>query len=120
MDIVPLMVAVTLDALMDSEERQSSPHAKTHKTRRSGGAVMTQDQKDEIDETIAYVRGARDVLELHELRIRDFGDLKADPGDPYSIDAVDAADGIELARDNLTDTLDLLEALSKAPVAPSL
>ena len=50
---------------------------------------MTQAQKDEIDETIAYVRGARDVLELHERRIRDFGNLMADPGDPYSIDAVD-------------------------------
>ena len=74
---------------------------------------MTQAQKDEIDETIAYVRGARDVLELHERRIRDFGNLMADPGDPYSLDAVDVADCLSLARDRLTDTLELLEAFSK-------
>ena len=78
---------------------------------------MTQDQKDEIDETLAYVRGVRDVLELHELRLRNFGEVKADPNDPYSIDTIDVADGLSLARDNLTDTLGILEAFNN-PVNP--
>lgn len=78
---------------------------------------MTQDQKDEIDETLAYVRGVRDVLELHELRLRNFGEVKSDPNDPYSIDTIDVADGLSLARDSLTDTLGLLEAFGN-PVNP--
>lgn len=78
---------------------------------------MTQDQKDEIDETLAYVRGVRDVLELHELRLRNFGEVKSDPNDYYSIDTIDVADGLSLARDSLTDTLGLLEAFSN-PVNP--
>ena len=78
---------------------------------------MTQDQKDEIDETLAYVRGVRDVLELHELRLRNFGEVKSDPNDPYRIDTIDVADGLSLARDSLTDTLGLLEAFGN-PVNP--
>ena len=78
---------------------------------------MTQDQKDEIDETLAYVRGALDVLELHELRLRNFGEVKADPNDPYSINFIDVADGLSLARDNLTDTIEILGAFSN-PVNP--
>lgn len=78
---------------------------------------MTLDQKDEIDETLAYVRGVRDVLELHELRLRNFGEVKSDPNDPCSIDTIDVADGLSLARDSLTDTLGLLEAFSN-PVNP--
>lgn len=78
---------------------------------------MTQEQKDEIDATIAYVRGVNDVLELHERRLRDFGDVRSDPSDPYSIDATDAADAISTARDDLMDTaLGLLEELSKAKI----
>ena len=69
---------------------------------------MTQEQKDEIEATIAYVRSANDVLELHELRLRDFGDVKADPSDPYSIDVEAVADAIYLARDNLNDAAELL------------
>ena len=79
---------------------------------------MTQDQKDEIAEALAYVRGARDVLELHELRLRNFREFKADPNDPYSIDNIDVADGLSLARDALTDTLELLEAFNN-PVKKS-
>ena len=77
---------------------------------------MTQEQKDVVDEAIAYVRGVNDVLELHELRLCDFGDVKADPSDPYSIDADDAANAINFARGNLSDALELLTALSKAKV----
>lgn len=78
---------------------------------------MTQEQKDEIDATIAYVRGVNDVLELHERQLRDFGDVRVDPSDPYSIDATDAADAISTARDDLMDTaLGLLEELSKAKI----
>lgn len=69
---------------------------------------MTQEQKDEIEETIAYVRSANDVLEMHELRLRDFGDVKADPSDPYSIDVEAVADALSLARDNLLDAAELL------------
>ena len=69
---------------------------------------MTQEQKDEIEETIAYVRGVNDVLELHERRLRDFGDVKADPSDPYSIDVEAVADALSLARDNLHDAAELL------------
>ena len=69
---------------------------------------MTQEQKDEIEETIAYVRSANDVLELHERRLRDFGDVKADPSDPYSLDVEEVADALSLARDNLHDAAELL------------
>ena len=69
---------------------------------------MTQEQKDEIEATIAYVRSANDVLELHELRLRDFGDVKADPSDPYSLDVEEVADALDLARDNLHDAEELL------------
>lgn len=77
---------------------------------------MTQNQKDEIAETFAYVRGACDVLELHELRLRNFGDVKADPNDPYSIDVNDVAEGLSIARDNLTDTMELIDAFNKTPI----
>ena len=79
--------------------------------------MMTEDQKDEINETLAYVRGVLDVLEMHELQLRNFDKVKADPNDPYSIDTIDVADGLSLARDNLTDTLELLEAFNN-PVNP--
>ena len=69
---------------------------------------MTQEQKDEIEATIAYVRSANDGLELHERRLRDFGDVKADLSDPYSIDVEEVADAISLARDNLNDAAELL------------
>ena len=69
---------------------------------------MTQEQKDEIEATIAYVRSANDVLELHERRLRDFGDVKADPSDPYSINLEEVADALSLARDNLSDAAELL------------
>ena len=69
---------------------------------------MTQEQKDEIDETIAYVRGVNDVLELHERRLRDFGDVKADPSDPCSLEVEEVADALSLARDNLSDAAELL------------
>lgn len=78
---------------------------------------MTQDQKDEIDETLAYVRGVCDILELHERRLRDFGDVKADPSDPYSIEVEEAADAISLARDRLMDdVIGLLGMFSNAKV----
>ena len=69
---------------------------------------MTEEQKEEIDETIDYVRSANDVLELHERRLRDFGDVQADPSDPYSIDVEEVADALSLARDNLSDAAELL------------
>ena len=69
---------------------------------------MTQEQKDEIEATIAYVRSANDVLELHERRLRDFGDVKADPSDPCGVDVEEVADAISLARDNLNDAAELL------------
>ena len=77
---------------------------------------MTEEQKEEIDATIAYVRGVNDVLELHERRLRDFGDVKADPSDPYSIDVEEVADAISLARDNLNDAAELLRVFVNANV----
>ena len=77
---------------------------------------MTQEQKDEIDATIAYVRGVNDVLELHERRLRDFGDVKADPSDPYSIDAKDAAEALSYARAYLDDVMEMLRAFDNAKI----
>lgn len=78
---------------------------------------MTQEQKEEIDATIAYVRSVNDVLEKHELRLRDFGDVKANPSDPYSIDVADAANAIADARDILMDqVLGFLGELSQAKI----
>ena len=77
---------------------------------------MTEEQKEEIDATIAYVRGVNDVLELHERRLRDFGDVKADPSDPYSVDVEEVADALSLARDNLNDTAELLRVFDNANV----
>lgn len=78
---------------------------------------MTQEQKEEIDAAIAYVRSANDGLELHERRLRDFGDVKADPSDPCSITVEEAADAISLARDRLMDdVIGLLGMFSNAKV----
>ncbi len=77
---------------------------------------MTQEQKDEIDATIAYVRGVNDVLELHELRLRDFGDVKADPSDAYSIEVKDAVDALFSARDDLDGAMELLRAFDNAKI----
>ena len=64
---------------------------------------MTDEQKDEL-------RRLCDVLELHELRLRNFGDVRADPSDPCSIDFEDVADALYLCRDNLYDAIELLLA----------
>lgn len=77
---------------------------------------MTQEQKDEIDATIAYVRGVNDVLELHERRLRDFGDVRVDPSDPYSIDATDAANALSYARAYLDDVMEMLRAFDNAKI----
>mgnify|MGYP004653943865 CR=1 FL=1 len=77
---------------------------------------MTQEQKDEIDATIAYVRGVNDVLELHERRLRDFGDVRVDPSDPYSIEAKDAADALSYARAYLGDVMEMLRAFDNAKI----
>lgn len=78
---------------------------------------MTQEQKDVIDETLAYVRGVNDVLEMHELKLRNFGDVKADPSDPYGIKVDDVADEIELTRTSLMDeVVGLLGVFSRATI----
>ena len=74
---------------------------------------MTPQQQDIFDEAANFVRRTLDVLELHELKLRDFGDVKADANDPYSIDVSEVADAISLARDNLTDALELMRAFDK-------
>ncbi len=79
-------------------------------------SMLTQEQKDQIDEAIAYMVGASNVLELHELRLRKFDDVKADPSDPYCIDMADATDAISLAREKLDDAIDLLHAFDNTKV----
>ena len=79
-------------------------------------SMLTQEQKDEIDEAIAYMVGARDVLELHELRLDKFGDVKANPSDPYSIDVSDATNAISLVRSTLDDAIVLLHTFDDAKV----
>ena len=70
-------------------------------------------QQDIFDEAADFVRRTLDVLERHELRLRDFEDVKADENDPYSIDVGEVADAISLARDELTDALELMRAFDK-------
>ncbi|MBO7207095.1 MAG: hypothetical protein J6W10_05730 [Kiritimatiellae bacterium] len=70
---------------------------------------MTAEQLEECEACKSEICRVLDVLELHELRLRKFSDVKADPSDPYSIDIEEVADGIYLCRDNLNDTLDLLK-----------
>ena len=79
-------------------------------------SMLTQEQKDQIDEAIDYMVKARDVLELHELRLGKFGDVKANPSDPYGIDVFDATNGISLARGNLADAIDLLHTFDNAKI----
>ena len=71
---------------------------------------MTDEQKDEVANCATEFRRLCDVLELHELRLRNFGDVKADPSDPYSINLKDVADALYLCRDNLNDAIELLRA----------
>ncbi len=78
---------------------------------------MTQEQKDVIDKTLACVRVVNDVLEMYEIRLRKFGDVKADPSDPYGIDVDDVADEIELIRRSLMDeAVGLLGVFSRATI----
>lgn len=71
---------------------------------------MTDEQKEEVADCKTELRRLCDVLELHELRLRNFGDVLADPSDPYSIDFEDVADALYLCRDNLNDAIELLRA----------
>lgn len=74
---------------------------------------MSPFQQDIFNEAESYVRGAIDVLERHENRLRSFGDAKADESDPYSIDVNNVADSICFARGNLTDALGLMRVFSE-------
>ena len=78
--------------------------------------ILTEEQKEQIDEALSYIRGVRDVLEMHELRLDKFADVKANPSDPYGIDVSDAANAIGLARENLDDAIDLLHEFDDAKV----
>ena len=69
---------------------------------------MTTDQLDEIESCNTEFRRIHDVLELHELRLRNFGDLKCDLSDPCSVSIEEVADAISLCRDNLSDAIELL------------
>ncbi len=71
---------------------------------------MTDEQKEEVADCNTELRRIYDVLELHELRLRNFVGVKADPSDPYSIDFEDVADALYLCRDNLNDAIELLRA----------
>lgn len=70
-------------------------------------------QQDIFDEFVSYARSTLDVLERHELRLRDFEGVKADANDPYSINVGDVADEIYRARDDLADALELTNAFYK-------
>ena len=77
---------------------------------------MTQEQKDDIEETLAYLQGARDVLYGHEVKLRDFGEVVADPEDPYSICVADAVDSLADVEHELSNTMAMLTVLSAAKV----
>ena len=74
---------------------------------------MTTEQFEECEACKSEINRVRDVLELHELRLRNFADVKADPSDPYSIDIDEVADAIYLCRDNLNDALELLKSFNE-------
>ena len=74
---------------------------------------MTTEQSEELQACKSEILRVRDVLELHELRLRDFSDVKADPSDPCSIDIDEVADAIYLCRDKLDDALELLKAFKE-------
>ncbi len=78
--------------------------------------ILTEEQKEQIDEALSYIRGVRDVLEMHELRLDKFADVKANPSDPYGIDVAEATNAIGLARENLVDALDVLHEFDDAKV----
>lgn len=70
-------------------------------------------QQDIFDEFVSYAWSTLDVLERHELRLRDFESVKADANDPYSINVCDVADEIYRVRDDLADALELAKAFYK-------
>lgn len=74
---------------------------------------MTAKQFEECESCKSEILRVRDVLELHELRLRNFSDVKADPSDPYSIEIEEVADAIYLCRDNLNDALELLKGFKE-------
>ena len=74
---------------------------------------MTAEQFEECEACKSEILRVRDVLELHELRLRNFAYVKADPSDPYSVDIEDVADAIDLCRDNLNDALELLKTFKE-------
>ncbi len=78
--------------------------------------ILTAEQKEQIDEALSYIRGVRDVLEMHELRLDKFADVKANPSDPYGIDVSEVTNAIGLARENLGDAIDLLHEFDDAKV----
>ena len=78
--------------------------------------ILTAEQKEQIDGALSYIRGVRAFLEVHELRLDKFADVKANPSDPYGIDVSDAANAIGLARENLGDAIDLLHEFDDAKV----
>lgn len=74
---------------------------------------MTAEQFEECESCKSEIVRIRDILELHELRLRKFSEIKADPSDPYSIDIDEVADAISLSRDNLEDALGLLKTFKE-------
>ena len=78
--------------------------------------ILTEEQKEQIDEALSYIRGVRDVLEMHELRLDKFADVKANPSDLCGLDVSDATNAIGLARENLVDALDVLHEFDDAKV----
>ena len=77
---------------------------------------MTQEQKDDIEETLAYLQGVRDLLYGHEVKLRDFGEVVADPKDPYGICVDDAATSLADVEHELTNAIAMLTVLSAAKV----
>lgn len=77
---------------------------------------MSEEQKEVIEEAVAEVRRVRNILELHELHLRNLGDCKVNPSDPCSIGTDDVADALSLARDNLDDGMEMLRAFDDTNV----
>ena len=78
--------------------------------------ILTEEQKEQIDEALSYMREVRDVLEMYELGLDKFADVKANPSDPYGIDVSEVTNAIGLARENLVDAIDLLHEFDDAKV----